>query len=612
MSVVVTPDTISNSITALGQTTPSIASLSDGRYIATWISADDTGDNNINARVFNADGTPAGTDFLVNNEVANFQQNPTVSSLPGGGFVMTWHTVFADDDFDVKARFFNADGTPLGDEILISEISGGIQFNPVVTTLVDGHTVMAWESNNSGAGFEIKARVFNSDGTVASSEFLVNAASTANHKFPAISSLADGRMAITWEKRVGSVDGSITARIFNADGTAAGDEFTVDSGLTSNQSKPGITSLSDGRVMMTWVNGDSGNHNIFARVFNANGSAAGDEFRVNATATGEQHEPSIVQLADGRIMVAWQTNDGTTGPDIKARIINADGTASGDEFLASSTTASSQLSPALVVLANGKVAVTWYSNDNGTDFDVRSAWIDPLTFNGTNAADSWSGGNLNDKITGLAGDDVFHGNAGADTIIGGDGNDVMTGDAGDDQMDAGANNDTLTGGTGNDTMLGGDGDDNLSGNIGSDRLEGGTGADRLSGGDGVDVILGGMGNDFIFGGLGTDTLTGGSGADQFFYASKQDGTDIINDFRKADHFVFQGSEFGGLKAGALKPKMFIQSMKNKAIDGNDHFIFRVTDDTLWYDVDGKGGQASIKIADLTNDFNLTASHILIV
>jgi Ca2+-binding RTX toxin-like protein len=89
--------------------------------------------------------------------------------------------------------------------------------------------------------------------------------------------------------------------------------------------------------------------------------------------------------------------------------------------------------------------------------------------------------------------------ASIENLIGSNFNDVLTGDG---------NDNVLEGRDGNDTLYGGDGDDSLSGGIGDDTLEGGAGDDLISGGDGNDTIAGGAGlaGDILIGGADIDTL----------------------------------------------------------------------------------------------------------
>ena len=40
--------------------------------------------------MFNADGSPAGNDFLINSTTLGYQLNPTITALSGGRFVVAW------------------------------------------------------------------------------------------------------------------------------------------------------------------------------------------------------------------------------------------------------------------------------------------------------------------------------------------------------------------------------------------------------------------------------------------------------------------------------------------------------------------------------------------
>jgi len=86
------------------------------------------------------------------------------------------------------------------------------------------------------------------------------------------------------------------------------------------------------------------------------------------------------------------------------------------------------------------------------------------------ADNSFTGGNKNDNVLGLGGNDTLSGGGGNDKLNGGDGNDTLIG---------GSGNDKLTGGLGDDTMIGGDGDDTLDAIDGTDDADGGIGDDTL-------------------------------------------------------------------------------------------------------------------------------------
>lgn len=167
----------------------------------------------------------------------------------------------------------------------------------------------------------------------------------------------------------------------------------------------------------------------------------------------------------------------------------------------------------------------------------------PLTFTGTNAAETLNGldtrGDIllglggNDTLNGLGGDDVLDGGTGSDSMVGGTGNDTYVVDnagdtitesssAGTDSVQSsitytlGSNleNLTLTGvaainGTGNtldNTLIGNSAANTLTASSGNDTLDGGAGADSLNGGDGNDVFVIDNAGDVVSDSTGTDTI----------------------------------------------------------------------------------------------------------
>ncbi|TDK29677.1 calcium-binding protein [Rhizobium deserti] len=171
-----------------------------------------------------------------------------------------------------------------------------------------------------------------------------------------------------------------------------------------------------------------------------------------------------------------------------------------------------------------------------------------------------SGGTSNDRLIGMAGDDLAFGGRGNDVVLGLQGNDWLFGEQGADRLEGDAGNDTLFGnngkdilhgGAGDDWMFGGDDADEIDGGINSDLLYGGEGSDLLRGGAGNDYLVGGDGRDRIFGDAGNDTFrlgdrggddddlyTGGLGADTYLIDERFDD-DVITDFllKDGDHIV---------------------------------------------------------------------------
>ena len=147
-----------------------------------------------------------------------------------------------------------------------------------------------------------------------------------------------------------------------------------------------------------------------------------------------------------------------------------------------------------------------------------------------------------------------------------------------------------------------------AGNAGIRLMTGTDGDDTLIGGSGRDTLSGGHGSDMLFGNLGSDVLTGGEGRDTFVFDTRPNNrtnVDSIMDFGvRTDTLALDNKIFKALGAkGALSqpaplnPKMFWK--KAKAHDANDHVIYNPATGALFYDADGTGKAAAVKIAVLS-------------
>lgn len=283
---------------------------------------------------------------------------------------------------------------------------------------------------------------------------------------------------------------------------------------------------------------------------------------------------------------------------------------------------------------------------------VSGGVIDPMVFDYSHAATSANqtlegyrvnediaGGAGDDSIYGNGGDDQLFGNDGRDLIYGGSGNDLLNGDADNDTLYGEVGNDTLNGGLGNNKLYGGEGDDsyfvasakekvielagegndtvystvslNLAVNLENLSLLGfakinGTGNalnNLLIGNTLANKLSGGGGNDTLDGGGGLDSLNGGAGNDVFVLHPNADGFATVQDFSKSkDTLGISLSEFG-LTANEFNASAFYAG--KFASTANQHFIYEQAKGLLYFDADGVGSEAIIKIALIGNKATLS-------
>ena len=141
-----------NTVTLGDQNNSAIADLPDGRFVVTWadnsLLSGDPSSSGVVAQIFNADGSLSGTQFLVNTTTANFQNQPAITVLTDGAFVISW-TDASNSSGDtsvsaVRAQVFAADGTKAGAEFLVNTVTANFQFHSTLATLSDGRFVAIW------------------------------------------------------------------------------------------------------------------------------------------------------------------------------------------------------------------------------------------------------------------------------------------------------------------------------------------------------------------------------------------------------------------------------------------------------------------------------------
>ncbi|MDX8355418.1 tandem-95 repeat protein [Cognatiyoonia sp. IB215182] len=331
-----------------------------------------------------ADDTVDPSEFLVNEFTNNEQKNPSVTALSNGHFVVTWQS---DDGQQgdtsgsaIKARILNENGVEIVSEFLVNESTNGSQQTPSVTELANGHFVVTWSSNGQQqghpSGFDIKARIFDTDGNEIVSQFPVNEVTNDAQLNPSVTALANGHFVVTWhswDKQQGDTSSSaIKARTFDANGYEIVSEFLVNEYTNDSQLYSSVTALTNGHFVVTWHSWDQQQGDPFwsavkARIFNENGDEIVSEFRVNEFTDWWQENPSVTALANGGFVVTWASLDQQQGDTdfaaIKARIFNENGAEIVSEFVVNEYTNDWQVYPSITALTNGNFVVTWLSQD---------------------------------------------------------------------------------------------------------------------------------------------------------------------------------------------------------------------------------------------------------
>ncbi len=531
---------------------PQVQVSSATSALFTWIEDNATGDDDVYMRFYNpSTEVMSAEQFMFTNSNGSIS-NLDMTVLSNGSYVVVAQMSNGTDD-ELRFEIVSSTGVQAGSTLVTSTNGNGDEDrNPTVVGLTGGSFVIAWE-NTDTSDTDLEFQIFNSSGTSTSGVITVRSGgATDNNNEPVLVALDDGGFMVFYDDdQSGSL--AVRGQRYSSTGALVGSEFALDT--TSNPSGIDAVTLGDGRVMVTWGNGEIYSQIIDTRDAASDGGYTPDDFDVGTIGN------DTFTATSSHDAYGWDGNDDITDGGGLNNLYGGDGN---DIIRAAGVDAGESMYG-----GNGTDTIVVTGNGNGTVFDLQAGTIvqgvstqvaqgfEHAT--GSAADEEFNGNSSVNILTGNGGNDSFDGDGGSDTIYGGAGDDFMQLDSGDasDRFYGGADTDTVSfgglgfnmeiitgatgtyaysvggsgvdmqdienviGGSGNDSMLGDSGSNVLTGNFGNDTLDGNGGNDTIYGGAGNDRIIshgageyyGDADNDLMFSGLGIEQMYGGTGTD---------------------------------------------------------------------------------------------------
>ncbi len=166
-----------NTTTNSFQFSPEICVLQDGSFLVTWQSTDDFHDssNQIYYKKYNPNGVQIGEEHKIINSSLN-DTSPSIAALSDGKYVLVW-TSYRNESRDITGQIFDSNDIAIGEKFTINTIISGDQIVPVVSALDDGAFVVSWMAQEPSSGtawisqgpnspeYGIYAQIYDSYGT---------------------------------------------------------------------------------------------------------------------------------------------------------------------------------------------------------------------------------------------------------------------------------------------------------------------------------------------------------------------------------------------------------------------------------------------------------------
>ncbi|MBK7954247.1 MAG: hypothetical protein IPK02_09950 [Candidatus Accumulibacter sp.] len=333
-----------NTYTPAAQTEAKLASLADGGFVVVWRSEGQDGSSGgVYGQRYDASGAPAGSEFQVSTTVAaSDQTHPQALGLADGSFVIAWADQYRDtSSYGSYAHRYAADGTPLGSDFLLNTYLPSEQYAPYLAALKDDPGtpgadetgfIAVWESNGQdGSYFGVYAQRFDVAGNKVDGEFKVNTNTSNGQVNPDVAVLTNSHIVVVWHDQS---DASIRGQLFTAGGISIGGEFAVSTpDYNSDYGQwPHVTALANGGFAVSWDGYSSpsdGEYGVYAQQFDANGNKIDGPLQLNGSTANNQHYPNLTGLSGGNFVAVWEGNyhetDGNSSHGIFQRVFGTPG-----------------------------------------------------------------------------------------------------------------------------------------------------------------------------------------------------------------------------------------------------------------------------------------------
>ncbi|WP_456460058.1 putative Ig domain-containing protein [Reichenbachiella sp.] len=464
------------------QQNPAVDVDINGNYVVVWQGESATDPSGIVGQLYKADGTKNGSEFQINTITDNTQSSPDVAIDGSGRFIVTWSGYAGTSRTGIFAQMYDAAGTPNGSEFRVDQETTSYYFlsEPSVDINHDGDAVIVWEGDY---GSQINARVVTGPDSFDGNEFKVNESTfSGDRHYPDVAIQDDDSFVVTWGSWVTGGEDQTFIRRFDTNASAldatdirissnyntqtrrqsiAMDKvsgefmiaFTEDAGTYSSilaskyksdgssifteeeltdrayaSDEPDLAAnlngefaivwnqtYGDGHVAMSMYNGENelayegyeainpdgqegvavaldldgnaivatsayygpGNYNIYTKTIApplAGNVDNGNEFIVNSITSDNQTSPDVAQNTDGDFVVVWR--DTYSSQAIKAQRYSEKGIRQGSEIIVNNNTSTSSRYPSVALNDEGNFMVAWHFYNGAGGEDVMGSVYD--------------------------------------------------------------------------------------------------------------------------------------------------------------------------------------------------------------------------------------------
>ena len=358
-----------NTFTSSQQNRVTLDMSDEGRIMAAWESRrQEAGSYGIFARELDEKGIAQGGEIHVNEFMPGHQQHPVLAFDDAGAFFAWDSWGQTGSGSAVLSRSLNGSEWAMNDEAGLHEVAAA-------AVMHEDHRVLAWTRPAGDGATQVVARIVDAAGDPISDEIEVSQGEHVLDRIATLDATNDG-FRVAWAREIaGAGHVGIMSRAFDAEGCALGQEaLLVPGGI-----EPSLSCASNGDFVLAWMQVSGNSYRSAAALFNAEGRMASNVILPDSDDI-EQNAVAAHMRADGSFALAWnRLGKDLEDADIFARLYNDDGSARGESFRATAASEGKQMMAVasgarrLVYGEDGRLAVAWTGDSGQGDKSAANA-----------------------------------------------------------------------------------------------------------------------------------------------------------------------------------------------------------------------------------------------
>ena len=344
---------------------PTLSTSPSGAFVVGWMDKRNL-NYDIYARIIRSDGSPQqGSDFTINDDSSGANQtSPKIATKSDGGFMVVWKD-FRNSNSDIYLKRFDSNGQPLGDDFRVNDSSGYIHHSlPDIACNESGNFVVVWQDEREG--LDIYAQLFDHLGDLMGENFKVNADSgTDLHNSSSCDMSPSGDFVVVWAAKEENVQ-NIYGRLFAPDGQPKDTCFKInDDDQGVDHLCPKVSMDTSGNFIVAWEDKRDNQNRIYLQRYNSDGVQIGSNFPLYSdNPDSAQSDPDLDLNKIGEFVVVWIESE-----KVLAQRYDSSATPIGTNITVVDNPSSSPEDPQVKVTDNGYFVVAW-TDHRGEGSDI--------------------------------------------------------------------------------------------------------------------------------------------------------------------------------------------------------------------------------------------------